>query len=257
MLRKIKKAIPAVISAILCVTMLLGVTASAAEKKSVWSETKALTSAKYNSTYIKWAEKYSAKEAKNTVTFSKSRTKKFFDKYVKATGADEPQYAIHFISKEMIMSVAQKDSKMKVVVYLDGIEDMDSISIAMYITSKEFALLDPSSKEKMTVPIDDDIDYDDLKDEMLDIDIESDSFFSESLGISENAKGKYFKLKSGENVYYYEEFSVDGGKIGFLMDANGNPLAVTDGETSACFNISYTVKNSEFTVPSGYTEVDY
>lgn len=252
MLRKIKKVLPAVISAVLCVTMLLGVTASAA---SVWSETKALTSAKYNSNYIKLAEKYSAKTSKNTVTFSKSRTKKFFDKYVKAAGADEPQYAIHFISKELIMSVAQKGNKMKTVVYLSDGED--SLGMAMYITPKELALLDPSSKEKMTMPIDDDIDYDDLKDELLDLDLDIDSFFSESLGISDNSKGKYFKIKSGEKIYYYEEFSVDGGKIGFLMDANGNPLAMTDGGTSACFSISYTVKNSEFTVPKGYTEVDY
>lgn len=77
MLRKLKKALPAIVSAVLCVTMVLGITASAA---SVWSETKALTNAKYNSNYIKWVEKYSEKESKNTVTFSKSRTKKYLDK---------------------------------------------------------------------------------------------------------------------------------------------------------------------------------
>lgn len=69
--RKFKKVLFSVVSAVLCVTMILGVSASAA-KNTVWSDTKALTSAKYNSNYIKWLEKYGEKEAKNTVSFSKS-----------------------------------------------------------------------------------------------------------------------------------------------------------------------------------------
>ena len=158
MLRKLKKALPAIVSAILCVTMVLGITASAhpgrtdsngghydrstgtyhthngggssssssssssstsytfenkntttktSDNKSttnsaasVWSETKALTTAKYNSNYIKWVEKYSAKDTKNTVTFGKSRTKKFYEKQLKTLNAEEPQFALNLVTKD-------------------------------------------------------------------------------------------------------------------------------------------------------------
>lgn len=102
MLRKLKKALPAIVSAVLCVTMALGITASAA---SVWSETKALTTAKYNSNYIKWVEKYSEKDAKSTVTFGKSRTKKFYEKQLTAFNAKDPQFALNMATKDEIMSV--------------------------------------------------------------------------------------------------------------------------------------------------------
>ena len=116
MLRKLKKALPAILSAVLCVTMVLGITASAA---SVWSETKALTGAKYNSNYIKWVEKYSEKDAKNTVTFGKSKTKKFFDKMIKVTKSDDPQMCVSVINKNVLLSIAYKDDNMKMVIYED------------------------------------------------------------------------------------------------------------------------------------------
>lgn len=251
MLKKLKKAFPAVVSALLCVTMLLGITASAA---SVWSETKALTSAKYNSNYIKWVEKYSAKESKSTVTFSKSRLKKFYEKQIEAIDSKNPQFAVNIVTKDEIVSVAYKGRKIKIVAYLE------KEGMAIYMTPDEMTVLSVSDKEKMSMPITEDIGYDDLVDEMLNsyASFDNDTYFAEDLGISDNAKGKLFKLKSGEKTYYYEEFSTDSyDKIGFLFDANGNPLAMTDGEMAACFNISYKVKDSEFTVPKGYTEIEY
>ena len=251
MFRKIKKALPAIVSAVLCVAMALGITASAA---SEWSDTKALTSAKYNSNYIKWVEKYSAKDTKNTVTFGKSRLKKFYEKQLTAMDAENPQFAMNVITKDEIVSVAYKSRKMKIVVYVEG-EGM-----AIYTTPKEMTILSVADKQKITTPITDDIGYDDLVDEMLEsyANFDNDSYFAEDLGISENAKGKIFKFKSGENTYYYEEFSTDNySKIGFLFDSKGNPLAMTDGDVTACFQIKYTVKDSEFTVPGGYKAVKY
>lgn len=250
MLRKLKKALPAIVSAILCVTMALGITASAA---SVWSETKALTTAKYNSNYIKWVEKYSAKDAKNTVTFGKSRTKKFYEKQLTAFNAKDPQFAVNMITKDEILSVAYKGRKIKIVVYSEG------EGIAMYMTQKNMTMLSVSDKEKVTMDMPSDVNYDELVDEMLDeyANWDNDSYYADELGISDNAKGKLFKFKSGENTYYYEEFETDQGTAGFLFDSKGNPLAMNSDGTAVCFQIKYTVKDSEFTVPSGYKTVDY
>lgn len=250
MLRKLKKALPAIVSAILCVTMALGITASAA---SVWSETKALTTAKYNSNYIKWVEKYSAKSTKNTVTFSKSRTKKFYEKQLKTLNAKEPQFALNLITKDELVSVAYKGRKIKMVVYTDG------EGIAIYMTPKEMTMLSVGDKQKVTMDIPKELNYDELVDEMLDeyANFDNDSYYADELGISDNAKGKIFKFKSGENTYYYEEFETDSGTVGFLFDSKGNPLAMNADGMAACFQIKYTVKDSEFTVPSGYKNVDY
>lgn len=250
MLRKLKKALPAIVSAVLCVTMVLGITASAA---SVWSETKALTSAKYNSNYIKWVEKYSAKDTKNTVTFSKSRTKKYLDKMIKAAKSGDPQTCVNVINKNVIVSVAYKSDKIKMVVY------EDDMGMAIYMNPKEMTILSVADKEKMTMPMTDDIGYDDIIDEMNQsfLDFDSDDYYAD-LGIAENAKGKLFKFKSGDKTYYYEEFkSADYDKFGFLFTEKGTPIAVIGDDLIACFNVSYKVKDSEFTVPSGYKTIEY
>lgn len=250
MLRKLKKAFPAIVSALLCVTMALGITASAA---SVWSETKALTTAKYNSNYIKWVEKYSEKETKNTVSFGKSRTKKFYEKQLEAFNDKDPQFAVNMITKDEIVSVAYKGRKIKMVVYTE------KEGVAIYMDSKQMTLLSVSDKEKMTAPIPDDVEYDSLVDEMLEAyaNFDNDSYFSEDLGIADNAKGKIFKFTSGENTYYYEQFDTDNmGSIGFLFDSKGNPLAMNSDGLAICFQIKYTVKDSEFNIPKGYTEMD-
>lgn len=250
MLRKIKKALPAIVSAILCVTMVLGITASAA---SVWSDTKALTTAKYNSNYIKWVEKYSAKTSKSTVTFGKSRTKKFYEKQVKALNADEPQFALNLVTKDELISVAYKGRKIKMVVYTEG------EGVALYMTPKQMTILSVGDKQKVTMDMPKDVKYDELVDEMLEqyANFDNDTYFAEDLGISDNAKGKYFKFSSGDKTYYYEEFETDQGTAGFLFDSKGNPLAMNADGMAACFQIKYTVKDSEFTVPSGYKTVKY
>lgn len=249
MLRKLKKALPAIISAVLCVTMALGITASAA---SVWSDAKALTTAKYNSNYIKWVEKYSEKSTKNTVTFGKSRTKKFFDKQIKAIKGKDPQFSVSIVNKEALVSIVYKGSNIKLVM---AEEDM---GIGMYMTPKKITMLSVGDKQKVTIPVSQDMGYDDIIDEMLDsfMNFDGDDYYAE-LGIAENAKGKLFKFTSGEKTYYYEEFkSSEYDKFGFLFTEKGTPIAMRGDDIIACFNISYKVDDSEFTVPKGYKETD-
>lgn len=249
MLRKIKKALPAIVSAILCVTMVLGITASAA---SVWSDAKALTNAKYNSNYIKWVEKYSQKSTKNTITFSKSRTKKFLDKQIKATKSDNPQTSVSIISKDALVSVAYKGDNMKLVL-AEG-----DMGFAFYMNPKKMTMLSISNKKKTTVNVTAEMEYDEIIDEMNQsfMNFDSDNYYAE-LGIAENAKGKLFKITSGDKTYYYEEFkSADYDKFGFLFTEKGAPVAMIGDDVIACFTISNNVKDSEFTVPKGYTETD-
>lgn len=249
MLRKLKKALPAIVSAVLCVAMVLGITASAA---SVWSETKALTEAKYNSNYIKWVEKYSEKNAKNTVTFGKSRTKKFLDKMIKVTKSNDPQMCVSVINKNVLLSIAYKDDNMKMVIY------ENDMGMAFYMNPKEMTMLSVADKQKVIRPVTDDIGYDDIIAEMNQsfMNFDSDNYYAE-LGIADNAKGKLFKIKSGENTYYYEEFkNSEYDKFGFLFTEKGTPVAIIGDELIACFKISYKVKDSEFTVPKGYKTVD-
>ncbi len=249
MLRKLKKALPAIVSAVLCVAMALGITASAA---SVWSDAKALTNAKYNATYIKWVEKYSAKSAKSTVTFSKSRTKKFLEKQIKATKSDDPQTSVSIINKDAVVSVAYKGDNIKMIL-ADG-----DIGFAVYANPKEITMLSVSDKKKTTTKVTAEMAYDDIIGTMNQsfMNFDSDDYYVD-LGIAENAKGKLFKIKSGDKTYYYEEFKcAEYDKFGFLFTEKGTPIAMIGDDLIGCFTISNNVKDSEFTVPKGYKETD-
>lgn len=250
---KIKKILSSVTAALLCAVMVLAIPASAAEKNTVWSETKALTSAKYNSKYIKWVEKYSAKEAANTISFGKSRTKKFYEDQIVQFDNKNPQFVVNIIDKETIFSVAFKDKKIKTVAY------EDDTAIAIYMDSKNMTLLSVGDKQKITMPMTEDIGYEDALDEMMDefTYFDNDSYMTEDLGVTDKTKGKLFKFKSNDKIYYYEEFEGSkAGTIGFLFDSNDKPLAILSDDGSAfCFNISFKVKDSEFDIPSGYTAV--
>lgn len=249
---KFKKALFSVVSAMLCVAMVLSVPASAAEKKSVWSETKALTSAKYNSNYIKWAEKYSAKEAKNTVAFGKSRTKKFYESQLEAFSEKDPQFIVNIIDKENIVSAAFKDKKTKMVVYTEG------NGVAIYVDPKNMTMLSVGDKQKITMPMTEDIGYDDLVDDMMEtfLTFDNDKYMTDELGVTDKTKGKLFKFTSNEKTYYYEEFEGSkAGKFGFLFNSSGNPVAVVADDMAMCFSVSFSVKDSEFSIPKGYTDM--
>lgn len=265
----IKKKISGFIAAALCCTMLTGTAVYAedssltaavsttadygvkAAKKSVWSETKSIAGATYNSNYIKLAEKYSKKEKKKSISFGKSRTKKFFEKFYKNMDAesDEVEYRFSALTKDEIMSITIKEDKYKVVVYEDG-EGM-----AVYITPKEMTILSVNDKKKMTMPIPEDYDYSEITEELTGTGIVLDDV-NLSVGIDDDEKGKYFKIKSGEKIYYYEEFEYEDDTIGMLFSEKGTPLALASDGFAACFTVSYSVKDSEFNIPKGYKEAE-
>lgn len=250
---KLKKAASAVTAAILCVAMAFGTTASAATD-TVWKETKTLANAKYNSNYIKLAEKYSKKESSKTVTFEKSKTKKFLDKQIKVIKSDDPKFSVYAINKDQIASVAYKDGKTKTIIYFKELE----LGIGIYTNSKNMIMVSPGDKEKITMPVTEDVNYDETINGMLDGFMNfNDEEYYKNLGIKDTAKGKYFKITSGDKTYYYEEFkSSKYEKFGFLFNENGKPVAMVGDDLIACFSISYSVKDSEFKVPKDYKEVD-
>lgn len=247
---KIKKAVSAGIAAVMCVTMALSVPAAAATN-TAYKNSKALTNATYNSKYIKWVDKYSSQKSSKTISFSKSKTKKFYEDQVKKISPKKPQYSMDLINSDAVVSVAVKTDKMKIVMYMK--EGKDEVSLAMYVDKKNMTMLSPAKKKKLTIPLPDGTDVNSLMEESLGS-FDNDVYMSEDLGIADNAKGKYVKFTSDNKTYYYEEFKTKNGKVGFLFNSKGKPLAITTGDVSLCLNFSYTVADSAVTVPKGYTE---
>lgn len=254
MLRKLKKIFPAVVSAVLCAAMAFGVTASAAEKTTeLWKEAKALTSLKYNSNYIKWGDKYSEKETKSTVAYSKSRTKKFLDKLSKAANAENPTYSFGLIEKNGFVNYVFKDGSIKLISLVDGEVN------TMYATENAMTLLSVKNKTKVSVS------GKSYKKEIKKLAAEqiqkrtaevADIF---DLDIAENAKGKIFKFKNDDKIYYYEEFESDNSyftNIGFVFTEKGTPVTMVMNNTSFCISFKTTVDDSEFDIPKGYKTVD-
>lgn len=250
-LNKIKRTFSAGIAAVICFAVALSVPAAAKTDDAVWKETKSLAGASYSSTYIKWVDKYREKDTTKTVTYSKSRTKKLLDKLEKASEKDEPQLIIKLINNMEIASAAVKGDKFKATGYI-----IEGDGMAYVGDSKNITLMDLNDKEKCSLKISKASEYK--------IWIPTAKHVAQSgavlfdFDISDNAKGKLFKFKSGEKIYYYEEFK-DGtyGSVGFLFSENGNILAMTNQGDSFCISVSFKVSDSEFNIPKDYKDVDY
>lgn len=246
MLRKLKRAVPAVISAVLCAAMLLGATVSAEKINKVgadvWKDAKAIANVKYYSKYIKLAANYSGKDSKNTVTYGKSRMKKFNDKLVKAAGAKKPEFSVSITDKSSVIYFAVKDSSCKAVIYMYG-ED----GIAYYTDGKKATYLSLSDKTKTTTS----------EKELTSEDISE--LFEDGFrfGISEDEKGRLFKIKSDGKTYYYEEFGSGRYVVGMLFSEKGSPLATVEDDEVYCISFKTKVDDSEFNIPKGYKTVDY
>lgn len=254
MLKKLKKAIPAVISAILCVTVAFGTAASAADNSSdIWKDAKTLANAKYNSKYIKWVEKYSEKESKSTVVYAKSRTKKFLDKLLAKTESEDPKFSFSLIDNDGLVSYTFKDGSLKVVSLIDG------ENVAVFINDNSISLISVKNKTKVTANGEGSSD-----ERLVQIAKEYTGKMSEEIAdtfdfeISENEKGKIFKFKSDEKIYYYEEFECDGyfNYVGFVFTEKGTPVAVIIDRASFCVNFKTQVDDSDFDIPKGYKDID-
>lgn len=250
---KIKKILFAGISAVLCFAMVLSVPASAKNDDAVWQEVKTMSGAKYNSTYIKWVEKYSAKDTKNTVAYSKSRTKKFMDKLLKAVRKDKPQFELDIINKDYVVSAAVKGDKFKAVGYIDG------DGMAYYCDSENITFFDINDKEKCSCSMDDAWENGFWIADSIDFaeSAEAEDIFD--FVILDNEKGKVFKIKSGDKIYYCEVFeSGRNGVFGFLFSESGNILAVTNPDGSFCVSFSQKADDSAFKIPKkDYKDVKY
>lgn len=252
MLKRLKRVFPAVVSALLCAAMALGVTASAASS-GIWKEAKALTSLKYNSQYIKWAEKYSEKETKNTVSYSKSRTKKFLDKLNKTVNKENPTYSFGLIEKNGFINYVFKDGSLKIISLVDG------EATTMYIHDYSITLLSVKNKTKVSAG------GKMIKDEFNRLSSEhiqkrtAEVAEVYDFNIAENAKGKLFKFKSDDKIYYYEEFEIEDSyfdNVGFVFTEKGTPIAMAMNGNAFCISFKTTVDDSEFKIPKGYKTVD-
>ncbi|MCM1479139.1 MAG: hypothetical protein NC085_05505, partial [Muribaculaceae bacterium] len=181
----------------------------------------------------------SAKETKNTVSYSKSRTKKFFDKVDKTMRADEPQFSLAIIDKESISYAARKGDKAKLA------ECNYREALLLYADGNSVTVLNINEKLKT--------------------EFKSGGTYSDASGLlviawigfnaDEEGKGKVFKFKSGEKIYYYEEFYSEYGSMGFLFTEKGTPLAMTLDGSASCISFKTKVEDSEFEVPKGYKTV--
>lgn len=249
---KIKRVISAGVAAALCVALSLSVPAAAKTDDTTRREVKTVAGVKYNSSYIKWLEKYGAREAKSTVVYSKSRTKKFVYRFAKAAYSDEPQLSLSIINDEFVGSAAIKGGKFRVI----GCND-DYCS-AYYSDSENITFFDFNANEKFEGSMNNASEYglgfsnaNELAEECG-----NDLFY---FFIPDGEKGKAFKIKSGEKIYYYEEFYSDMyGALGFLFSEDGNILALKNQDGCFCVSFSKKVDDSVFNMPEkGFKEVKF
>lgn len=247
----IKKVISVSIAAVICAVTALSVPAAAKTSDTVWKDTKTFAGASYSSKYIKLAETYGEKKASKTVTYSKSRTKKFLDKYAKNTGSDNPQFAINVTDNKTVISLTIKGEKYKAAVY-----DSDD-GMAYCGDLKNITFLDINNKKKCSMATDEalkltGLSFPDGFDIPTALAIEASNMLD--FDIDDGEKGKYFKFTSDEKTYYYEEFEYGryGEIAGFLFNKSGSVIAANiDGDT-VCLSVSYKIADSAFDIPKGY-----
>lgn len=245
MLRKLKKAVPAFVSAILCVAMALGITASAQSVVSCWSEGAKLANSSFDQNYIDLVIKYHNKEAKNTIAFGKSKTKKFIKSFNSKIISQKGEFSLEMSDKNNIILFAQKGSKLKIV----ECENDWYYGRAFFTDGKSSTALSLQNKTKTKVPDGTEPPY-----TIFD-------FTTDELDMpDDNLTGKYFKFKSGGKIYYYEEFTIKGysyeDTVGTLFDENGNILAMLMDDEVYCVSFKTAVDDSEFEIPKGYKTVD-
>ncbi|MCM1024697.1 MAG: hypothetical protein NC395_11675 [Prevotella sp.] len=247
-LRKLRKTAVSILAAAVSAALIMSVSVSAAEKTDVWKETKTMAGATYSSKYTKLIKKYYEKDSDKTVSFGKSRTKKFFDKYNAAREEDKPlSYSV--TGSDVIMSMTYDSEHMKVVSF------MEDLTFGLYIDTEKLSLIDPETKTKCSIEIEKD-DFSELAASASDSLVFLDGVRDE-LGFDDDysENGKYFKLKSNDKIYFYEEFSGGGYNFGFLFSEKGKLLAMGDDSAAFCVNVSYSVDSDDFKIPAGYKDV--
>ncbi|MGN0692569.1 MAG: hypothetical protein ACI4K7_09510, partial [Oscillospiraceae bacterium] len=191
------------------------------------------------------------KTSSSTVTFSKSRTKKYFEKLSKTVdkmSEDPSKASVKFtmVSKNYVLDFCCKSGKIKYIAYIN--EDDISMGLGIYIDSNSMTLLDLGSKQKIVSPI---------EEGEGDVDISESVGSITDFGISDKTKGKLFKFKYNDKGYYYEVFTNDNGEtVGCVFDTKLNPVMLVDDTGYYTVKITTSVKSSDVKVPSGYEEIE-
>lgn len=203
--------------------------------------------------YIDLAIKYHGKETDKTVSYKKSRSKKFLDKFNKAVTSEKPEYTLETSDRHNILYVALKDGKIKAIYHDNYYYNHSCYSEIIYADGDNAVFFSVESKTKAKLPkdgADDTIAYS----------------ISEGLSFDDiNDIGKYFKFKSGGKIYYYEEFGVDESPaspnqpsyLGFLFDESGNVLAGVYDDEAYYMSFKTSADDVDFAHPKGYKTVDY
>lgn len=249
MLKKIKKAVPAFVSAVLCAAITFGTAASAQSIYDSWGECAEIANSSFDQNYIDLVIKYHSKETKNTVSFGKSRTKKFGKSLAAQVRSSKPECSLEISDKNNIILFTQKGSRIKIVECASGYDNSYSYGYALFTDGKTATAFAPETKTKAKLPADADQPY-------ALSDLSTDEF-----DLSDSETGKIFKFKSGEKIYYYEEFTLTSYAqdcaLGLLFDENGNILAMLGDDEVFCVSFRTTVDDSEFDMPKGYKTVGY
>lgn len=215
-------------------------------------ECASLADSGFEQNYIDLAIKYHGKKTDKTVSYKKSRSKKFLDKFNKTVMSKKPEYTLELSDRHSLAYVARKDGKMKCI-YHDRYL-YDCYSEVVYADGDSVTAFSVESKTKAKLP------KDKVGDTLADNISEEGLLFDDI-----NGTGKYFKFKSGGKIYYYEEFGVDESPsspsqpsyLGFLFDEGGDVLAVVYDDEAYYMSFKTAADDSEFTQPKGYKTVDY
>lgn len=217
-----------------------------------YTEAVKLAGLKFNSGLAKKVQSYDGKSSKSAVTYSKSRTKRFFDKLYKNASkmSEDPSKAsmsVTLVSKDQVVSMAVKGNKSKTVMYMDV--DGSSIGMALYQDAETAYLLDISTKEMIS--------YESESEEDLSSAVVSTAEDAADLGIKDSQKGKLFKFKYKDKGYYYEVFETsDGSTIGCVFDTKLNLVMMVEDSIIYSVKITTSVKSSDLAVPDDYEEMD-
>lgn len=265
----LKKKMSVALAAAVCCSMIssFGIAANAVEynysegdsiiaemyaSDPAYTEAVKLAGLKYNSGLAKKVLSYEGKSSKSAVTYSKSRTKYFFDKLYKnaAKMSEDPSKAslsVTLVSKDQVVSMAVKGKKTKTVMYMDV--DGSSVGMAIYQDAETSYLLDLAAKQMIS--------YENESEEDFTSAIVSTAEDAADLGIKDSQKGKLFKFKYNNKGYYYEVFETsDGSTMGCVFDTKLNLVMMVEDSSAYSVKITTSVKTSDVTVPDGYEEMD-
>lgn len=244
-IKKLKKITAAVTAAFICITAAAGISVSAKEKQSApCGAAEDFAVIKYDRQYARLLSKCFENDKYKTVAYGKSKTKEFLETSFFSDADDIKQYKFEMASENELASIAYTEDKLKMVL----LENDDDTVLAVYVEPGTASEFNSATKEITSFQISED-DFD----EIFEIAESVPKFLNTYVtNVDDSARIKTCKFKSNRNVYIYEEVE----EVGFLFSEDGKILAVGDSAECICINISFSVDDSDFKMPSDYKLVD-